>query len=533
MDALLTQETLELLKASPLAKDTTTTGISTGTGLLFYNLEPLARRIYPVHYPLLASIPRVVSPNAGSGTSVNWKAIVGADSTNGGYPGISEGHRNAFMPVTERNYQAAFKYLGKDIFTTFQAQYGGEGFDDARGQAQVNLLNSLLNSEERMILFGNSGTSGLGNGFQLGTCGAPTVALKATAAIVASQAVGSGFANSTNVSVACVALTGWGLQMGSVSSGIVTSFTRTNADSTPDVIYGGSSAISAISAVVTALTATPYVQATVTPIAGAMGYAWYVDSTDAGTGSLANAKLVAITPTPTVYLGSVAAGGAQTGTATGLNADNSANPLDFDGITTWTLGVGQAQGSYWKDLRGAGLTANGDGTIQEFEDVLNYLWNAFKLAPSKIYVGGSLISTITKAILTGPASGSTTGVSVQRLNFTTDQAGALTGGTLAASYRKKYIVSAQAGTADIPMQTHPWLPDGVILFDLEENPYPGSNIPAVRRIMTMADHFSIAWPLKSLQWEIGAYCFETMQHYIPFGSAMLTGVGHLVNGQPA
>jgi hypothetical protein len=41
-----------------LRKDATTTGIASGTGLNFYYLEPQAKNIYPVFYPLLASIPR-------------------------------------------------------------------------------------------------------------------------------------------------------------------------------------------------------------------------------------------------------------------------------------------------------------------------------------------------------------------------------------------------------------------------------------------------------------------------------------------
>jgi hypothetical protein len=45
----------------------------------------------------------------------------------------------------------------------------------------------------------------------------------------------------------------------------------------------------------------------------------------------------------------------------------------------------------------------------------------------------------------------------------------------------------------LDVQTHPWIPPGVIFADLVNNPYPaaGNAIPAVRRLATLEDHFSI------------------------------------------
>ena len=70
------KETLALINA--LQKDATTTGIGIGTGLNFYHLEPQAKNIYPVFYPLLATIPRANPMFNGmkvGGTAINWKAI--------------------------------------------------------------------------------------------------------------------------------------------------------------------------------------------------------------------------------------------------------------------------------------------------------------------------------------------------------------------------------------------------------------------------------------------------------------------------
>jgi len=110
--------------------------------------------------------------------------------------------------------------------------------------------------------------------------------------------------------------------------------------------------------------------------------------------------------------------------------------------------------------------------------------------------------------------------------FDTNQAGRLTGGSFTVAYRSKY--GAQTGNPKtLEVVTHPWLPQGVIFFDLINNPYPaaGNAIPSVRRMATLQDHFSIKWPYRNLSHELGVYGFMTLQHYIPFGIGILTGVG--------
>jgi hypothetical protein len=516
-------ETLALIKA--LRKDNTTTGITSGTGLNFYYLEPQAKNIYPVFYPLLSTTQRVNPTFNGmkvGGTAVNWKAIVGIDA--GGYPAISEGNRNAFMQLKERDYSAPYKFLGKDTQVSFQAQQMGMGFDDNVGLTQLALLNALLNDEERMLLYGNSGPSNLGgaNGYALGVTPTPVIAQVATATVALP-------ASAQNY-VFCVALTPWGAQM-VTTTGVTLPYLRTNADGSTDVINGGTATLSLVSNTVVTDAAHTEIDATVTAVVGAVAYAWYLNQTDNTT---ANAHFSLTTSTPTARLikytvGNQAAN-AQSATVAGapgnLTADHSYNNLDFDGLMTWTFNSATAtQPSYVKDLGGAGLTANGDGTIKEFEDVFDFLWQAYKITVDKIYVGGSLISAVSKAIL----ASSTGGSAAQRIVFQSDEAGQLVGGTKVVQYRSKYSNSGAAKVLDV--MTHPWLPDGVIYFDLIQNPYPaaGNSIPAVRRIVSLEDHFSIKWPYRKLQHELGVYCFETLEQYIPFGTAVLTGVANKVN----
>jgi hypothetical protein len=509
------EELLARVQASTreqLVKDVLSTGLSTSSGLNFYYLEEQAKNIYPVFYPLLASVPRVSPMFRGQkvgGTAVNWKAIVGIDQ--GGYPAISEGNRNAFMKFKERDYAANFRFLGKDTEVSFQAEQTGLGFDDNIALAQLALLNALLNDEERMILYGNSGTGG--NGYALGTTPTPVIALNTDS--VAGLPAG-------DIAVFCIALTPWGVQM-ATATGVQPPFVRTNADSSQDTINGGTAACSLVSNGVTADSTHTSVTATVAAVNGAVGYAWYISVNASPT--TANAFFSKVTAGRVASLNSYVNTN-QLANVTGLNTDASFNTLDFDGLLTWGFGTSAAaQPAYLKDLAGGGFTANGDGTIKEFEDCLDFLWQNYKITVDKIYLGGSLISSVSRAIL----GSSTGGAAASRLFFESDAAGRLVGGTKVVQYRSKYSNSGAAKVVDVA--THPWLPDGVVYFDLVNNPYPaaGNAIPSVRRIVDLEDHFSIKWPYRKLQHELGVYCFETLQHYIPFGMGIIVGAANKVN----
>lgn len=514
-----------------LRKDATTAGISTATGLNFYYLEPQAKNIYPVFYPLLASIPRKNPTFNGmkiGGLGINWKAIISLDS--GGYPAISEGNRNSFIQFKERDFYAPYKFLGKDVEVSFQAQDTGLGFEDNIAIAQLGQLNALLNGEERMVLFGNSGPSSAGGayGFALGQAAAPTVTVTATAA--GSNGISTGLPSGATVSVFAVPITAWGVYLAS-SVGLKLPFNRTNADSSVDLINGGTGVISAVG---TAGSATSggnlTVTASTTAIAGAVAYAWYVNVTDT---TLANAKFWGTTPYPNAIISNQpatsnqAANATDSGTGKGLSTDNSYNLLDFDGMMSWGFAWSSdsTMPSYWKDYNGKGFTSNGDGTIAELEAVFDWAWLNYKLTFDKIYVGGALISSISKAIMTTGAGAS----AAQRIIFDRDGDGALKGGTKLVEYRSKY--SNSGAPKSVPVLTHPWMPDGTVFFHLQQNPYPaaGAAIPSVWQVMSLEDHFSIKWPYRKLQHELGTYCFETLQCYIPFGIAVLTGLANKVN----
>ena len=482
-------ETLALIKG--LRKDVTTTGIGTSTGLNFYYLEPQAKNIYPVFYPLLASTPRANPMFNGmkvGGTMTNWKAIVGIDS--GGYPAISEGNRNAFMNISMRNYSSAYKYLGKDIQSSFQAVQTGLGFDDNIALAQLSLLNALLNDEERMLLFGNSGPASVGgNGYALGQTGTPVITQSIT--------TGASVTVSAQNYVYAVALTPWGVAMAN-AVGVRLPFLRPNADSSQDVINGGTGILSAVSGTVATTSTYNSITVTIPATVGAAGYAVYLNQAAATT---SGAYFCGVFPTPIAVIMTTPATTVQQANATdsttgkGLSADYSYNLLDFDGILTWHFGTnGASQPAYLKDLGGLGFHSNGDSTIKEFEDCADYLWKNYKASVDAVYTGGALIQSVSRAVMT-----SSTGPGAQRFIMERGSDGGVTGGQIIQQYHWKYSTSGAPKT--VPVVTHPWLPDGMVLFDITTNPYPaaGDAIPAVRRIMSLEDHFSIKWPYRNAE----------------------------------
>ena len=481
-----------------LRKDATTQGLTSALGMVFYDLRPPAYLLFPVNTPLRNSIPRSGPVNAGTGTAAHWKAYLNPNAT-GTFAGVSEGQRNAFLSFQEKDYTAAYKELGQESYTTFTGQFAGEGFTDPMADAQTMVLNAIMLSEEGMIIGGNTS-------LQLGTPTAPLATLKAAA---------SGLSSAINVSAMVVAITpyGWTCQGGlaAVASGLVGSQVRNNADGTTNTVYGGISAVSPASNVVVTGTGFEQVVFSVTPVKGAIAYAWFVNVTDASAPTTANSKLSAITNCCTFTLASAPSGTGQTAAAVGLNLDNSTNPLAFDGLMTIAANSGT-----WVDLGGAELTPNGDGTIKEIEAILQSLWIQYQATVDDVYVSSDQLLKVSAAILAG-ANGNP---SAFKINLDMASAGKLVGGSMVVSYLSKYTMG---GSKIINFKLHPGLPPGTMLFDISTNPYPQSRLTNIREILTQRDYYSLLYPIRTRRWEFGTYTHEVLAHRLPQLTAVLTG----------
>lgn len=490
-------------------------GISTSTGFNFYDLRGPAYFLFPINTPFIQSMQRIGKVNAGTGTAAHWKATRNPNSTNV-YVGVPEGVRGPTATPDEVDYFATYKELAMEGGNTFTSQWAGEGYTDNLGDEHFRNLARLRLGEEMMTLLGNSGTGPGNQGIALGTPTAPVIALAAGGSIV----------DATKVTVAVVAISGMGLnpsgqggyvKQPTVSDGLTATYTVTGADGSTRTQVGGISAVSALSNSVTTGGGNNGITASIPggAVKGAFAYAWYVSFN--GTPTLANSFITAITNIPSLTLSTAAGAGTQPASSTGLNVDNSYSTLDFDGLLTYAMRFGR-----WVDMNGGSLTPQGNGLVLEVESDLLYFWENFQVQPNTIWCAADTRLSLDQCI-----AFSATGTNSYIFMYDKASQGAMMGGYFVDSYKSKYSMNP-AGGAAIPIRLHPMIPLGTIYYDLSENPYPHSRIPAVRAFLTQRDYYSIEWPITTRTWTYGTYVHEVLAHYMPWVSGIRTGVGPFV-----
>jgi hypothetical protein len=490
-------------------------GVTTSLGFNFFDLRGPAYFIFPLLTPFVQMIPRMGRVNDGVGTAAHWKATRNPNSTFV-YSGVLEGQRNATATPNEVDYLATYKELGMEGGETFTAQFAGEGFTDNLADEHFRNLARLRLQEEMMILWGNSGIAAGNLGFALGQ--APNV----TAAVVSAAA---GLGNGANVVAAVVAITAFGMNPGgqagyaappSVVNGITTNYSRTNADGSATNVACGVSQISNVSAIITVPnTSFQAVRLSVPAVKGAVGYAWFWGVNVAA--AVGNVKLGSITAWPN-YTVAAPAAGTQLGNAAGLNVDNSFQPTDFDGLGTYSF-----QNGLWTDMNGGSFTPSGNGQVAEVESDLQYLWTNFQAQPDNIWVSADVKASLESAIIFSSTGNNSYIFQVNQM----EQQTGMTGGFIITGYKSKYSINP-AGGDTIPIRIHPMFPQGTILYDINRNPYPHSRVPSVRAMLMQRDYYAIEWPIVTRQWTFGTYVQEVLAHYMPWISAIRTGVGPFV-----
>lgn len=478
-----TQETLELFKnlaSNPeLLKATFNQPASSTTGLQAYDLSAPSKKLYPILTPLRNSIPRVGGGFAGQ---ANWKAVTGINSGKK-TAGVSEGKRGRRIEVTTADYNAVYRGIGLESSASFEAVYAGRTFEDILALSKKVALEALMREEERLILGGN-GSSGIA----LGTPSAPS-----------GTASSGGSMTLRTVVCKVVALTLEGLNQSTVSGGVKTSASETNADGTTDTIKFGSSNISAGSTGVS-VAAGQQVTWTVSAVRGAFGYAWY-------TGVAGSEKLAAITTVNKFVQTADEGGSAQAATA--ITADNSQDSSVFDGILTQVVKSGN--NGYYKSLNAATLTADGKGGIVEFDELLRDRWDNYRLSPDTIHMNAKQAMDATSKILAGGSQ------PIFRIDVEQAQADIAGGGNV-----RTYLnpVTGQK----LSIKVHPDMPNGTVLFTSSSLPYPLADVPSVWQIKTRQDYFSIDWPITTRQYDFGVYADEVLQGFFPAANGVLTDV---------
>lgn len=482
-----TQQTLELLKvigdrgglgqldAGELAK----AGITIATGLVAYDLEPVAQRMYPKITPLRNSIPRV---GGGVGSGVHYKQITGIVPTS---LGVAEGHRGGVMTTTAVDKSAAWATLGQENPVSFEAQESSLPGTDNRMLAALTLLDALMIGEEAVLLGGNASLA-------LNQTPTPTL-------LDVAPASGQSFKAKTKYTVNCVALTLEGYISASLANGIQTAVTRTNADGITDTHGGGSAQVSAAADVTTGDDSndTHGIKASVTPVKGAVAYAWFwgPNGGDIKLGAITTINSILLTtPTPT---------GTQT-VASLPATDNSRNLLLYDGLIPHICGA--ASGAYYYQMptgtpgTGTPLTSDGAGGIVEINVALKSFWDNYRLSPDVAYVNAQELQNITTKVI---AAG---GTPLFRFNVDAQhgQVGdvTLTAGSVVGFYLNKFTMG---GGQLVKFLLHPNMPPGCIIFRCEQIPYALPDVQNILQVKTIRDYYQIDWPLRTRQYELGVY----------------------------
>lgn len=475
---------LRLIAKSGRVKKAYTEPSSDGlTGLQMYDLRGPAARLIPVYSILRNRIPRHNAPRGT--TSIHWKAITGINTGNV-LPGVSEGNRNAPISQTSADYFQTFAGLGHENYNTFEAKYGMRGYLDPEVAARLDTLESLINSEERVILGGNQSIA-------FGVAPTPAGTIVATGGALTAQ----------SWRAYVVALTYEGILGSSVAGGVATTYNRTNADGSVDAIKAGSSNKSLESAAVVSAGVESILWAC-TSVPGAAGYAWYVGLTGA-----ANCRLAAITTINEFHQTTDPSGATQQ--ASLIIADNSANPLVFDGIITQLAKSGSGAIVYSFD--GAAPTVNTAGTVDEFDEIFRQMWEAHQIGPDEIMVAAQTRVGLAAAVMAAGGGTPNIQVSVQ-----IGAGGIKTGITVEA------ILNPYTGKF-VPFVTHPYLTKGTALFLSWSFPYSIPNVRAPWAIETRQEYYSIKWPYRTRKDEFGVYVDEGLIGLTPFAHALAQNIG--------
>ncbi|MGA5820818.1 hypothetical protein ACPC54_23495 [Kitasatospora sp. NPDC094028] len=448
----ISEETLGAVSAISKAQ---TTGITTGTGIVSYDLSPLVSLV-PVVTPFRDIVTRTKSPD-GNKYAV-WRSILNATNQQPD-PSVPFDYAAAEVVFSEQDFQAAYKGTGLAGMVTQDAYDLATGYDDPYATATFNVLNQVLIGDDRKLFGAQS--------FPLAQPAAPTLTQSST----------GGTIGAVQVYVGVAARTGSGYYYGSGNS---------QGNSANTTFASGS---------------TNSVTATVTAVRGAVCYDWFQSANGVTwyyytTTTVNTVKMTKVISANQAFPSNIAApdltnvwkGAQNTAPTYNGSADNgSANAADYDGflaslsgdyngVGQWVQpGTGTANPSVFSSLDGAGLTLSG-GSIAEIENFLFLsLWQQVKTSPTAIMMNAAQAQEIANLIL-GNSSATTF--------LNTDSTGRI---SVTAGGRVGEIVNAPAGGVTVPIEVHVSVPPGMIVARTDRVPFPQANITSVLEYRALRD----------------------------------------------
>lgn len=499
------EQTLDAMKAAQasamqntdLTKSFTQPGSAT-TGIQAYDLEGPSKKFYPVQTPLRNSIPRVTG---GYAIQANWKVITNINVQNQ-RAGVGEGQRGGKIQHQVEDYFASFRGFGLENDVTFEANYASKNYEDVKALAVAQTLEATMIQEERLILGGNT-----------------SLAMGQTPTPVLAAVANGGTLTAATKSVICIAL---GLQayldvVGMNNGGIGQIFdaafaqvpgqiVRTNADGSTST-FGGGSARKSAAATVTVVNGGS-ITATVTPVNGAVGYAWYM-------GPAGSERLITVTAINSVIIKDEPQGGAQLA-STIADQDNSTSGYDFDGLLIQALKPNSKAYVKYMPTGTAGvgtkLSSDGAGGVVEINEALYAFYTRYRLSPDVIYVSAQELQDISTLIV------GNNGAPLLQLTVDVNDPSSIVAGKVVGSYLNKIT------NTKVEIKVHPNMPTGTIFFFTRKLPYQLANVANTVQMKMRQDYYQIEWPLRTRKYEYGVYADGVLQHYAPFSMGVITNI---------
>jgi hypothetical protein len=473
----------------PLAK-----AFTQATGLVFYDLQAPAKSLFPVITPLRNKLPRV----KGNGdTATRWKAVTGIN-INKLRGGVPEGRRSGIVGTTVVDRLQAYKTVGLEDYITFEAQNAAQGFEDARARMGQNLLWATMIQEELLNFGGNSD-----QGVALGTTPTPTTATATTGGTIAAA----------TYSVICVALTHGGYLGSSVAAGVPDVQTVTEPNGNTFTVNPGTATKSAAASQATT-GSTSTLSASVTPVSGAVAYAWYA-------GAASSERLQAITTINSVLLTSLSTTNELI--ASKFTSDRSQNTYEYDGLLTHAFksGSGATIQTLATGTLGTGTkltVSNADGAVDQIETLFKTMWDTYRLGPNVIYLSSQEIGNISSLVIKNGGS-----PIVRMTGDFTNGLNSITAGSVVGSYLNRYAMN---GGQLVKLELHPNASPGTILAHCDVLPYPVSQVPNVAEIHYRQDYYQLDWPLQTRRYETGVYADQALAHYFPGAIGVITNIAN-------
>lgn len=476
----VTQETLDLMKkvyprtGTDLAKT-----LTSATDFSGYNLEAVARSLVPFDSPERNRIPRIISK---TGSVAHFKTIEKIALTGG--LGRREGERGSAIKYTTKPHDFPFKTYGVQDGITREMMAISRGFeDDLYAKQHTFALLRMMTEEEKLIIGGNQTA--------YGTVSAPTVTVSASGGSIAAGAV----------SVKVCALTVFGAEQGVVFDTQENDMSLSAVimkDSNDADIPGQYNGITAASAATSATaTANCSLICTVTPIKGAVAYAWFAGPANAET-------LQMVTACSTATLTSIVSGG---DAASLFTKDGSGDGDIFDGYIPQIINGG----GYFLDANANALTASKSG-VKELDDLNAYIYGRYKISPDRYLCGLGAFEDITNTIV------STGGAPILYLNNKPDEKANVIGG-----YRTTDYVNKATGKV-VPMKVHPWLPPSTIIAITETIPYPNSEIPRALEMEMGFDYLAEDYAPQKPTLEFAISAYGCLKMYAPRFCGVITNL---------